>query len=198
MTDYLWEPLTPLEVQAAFAPLGIDWWIAGGVAIDLFVGRKTREHGDIDVAALRRDVLRLKPLLDAWDVCVAHDGALTPWEGSELVADQHQFWVRRRGAEPWSFEILLEYTDGNDLVYRRDPRLRAPLKAIGHRTPDGIPYLAPEICLLYKSMRTIPDPAERNEADFEVALPSLDDRARASLRDALTILDADHPWIQRL
>ena len=199
MTDYVWQPLTPHEVQATFAPLGIDWWIAGGVAIDLFVGRKTREHGDIDVAALRRDVVKLRALLDAWDVCIAHQGVLTPWDGADLTPEQHQFWVRRRGAEAWSFEILLEATDGNDLVYRRDARVRAPLTAICRRTPDGISYLAPEICLLYKSTAT--DAARytaRNFADFDVALPVLNGFARAWLREALNIINPEHPWIPRL
>lgn len=199
MTDYLWEPLTPHEVQATFAPLGVDWWIAGGIAIDLFVGRKTHDHGDIDVATLRRDVLRLAPLLRAWDVCIAHDGALMPWDGAELTPEQHQFWVRRRGAEAWAFEILLEYTDGDELVYRRDARARAALTMVGMRTQDGIPYLAPEICLLYKSATGAGGTmVARNEADFGVTLPLLDDRARAWLRDTLAVLDAEHRWLQRL
>lgn len=199
MADFLWEPLTPSEVRAAFAPLGIQWWIAGGVGIDLFIGRKTREHGDIDVAVLRRDELGLRPLLDAWDVCIAHDGSLTPWDGGELAEEQHQFWVRRRGAKAWAFEILLEQTEGDELLYRRDPRVRAPLATIGRCTRDGIPYLAPEICLLYKSHAT--DAARytaRNNTDFEVALPVLDEAARAWLRAALVVINPAHAWISRL
>jgi len=33
----------------------IDYWLFGGWAVDFWVGRVTREHDDIDVAAWRRD-----------------------------------------------------------------------------------------------------------------------------------------------
>jgi hypothetical protein len=199
VTDYIWHPLTPSEAQAVFAPLAIDWWIAGGVAIDLFVGRTTRAHGDVDVAVLRRDVLRLAPLLAEWDVCIAHSGGLTPWDGTELAPEHHQFWARRPWADAWSYEILLEHTESNDWLYRRDTRVRMPLARIGRRTSDGLPYLAPEVCLLYKSPPvTVGDVAERNAADFDVASPLLDERARTWLRDALPVASPGHPWVARL
>ena len=50
-----WQPWHPREVAAFFAELDAPWWIAGGWAIDLFLGRQTREHEDIDVQILRRD-----------------------------------------------------------------------------------------------------------------------------------------------
>ena len=196
MTDYVWDPVLPREVAAVFSPLGIDWWIAGGVAIDLFAGRTTREHGDIDVAILRRDVAYLRPLVDSWEIRIAHDGALTPWRGEQLTPQQHQFWVRRPGVEPWSFEILLEATDGANWIYRRDDRIRRSVDTIGRRTRDGLPYLAPEICLLYKS--PLPLTIDRNNADFETASPLLDEAARAWLRTALTTLSPEHPWLERL
>ncbi len=51
------------EVQlAAIASIGraldqeaIDYWLFGGWAVDFWVGRVTREHDDIDVAAWRND-----------------------------------------------------------------------------------------------------------------------------------------------
>ena len=94
MSDDVWNPLSPQQSAEVFDPLGIAWWIAGGIAIDMFVGRTTREHGDIDVAVLRHDTLALAPLLTEWDVCIAHDGKLIPWSGETLPPDMHQFWVR--------------------------------------------------------------------------------------------------------
>ncbi|KJE23523.1 Aminoglycoside-2''-adenylyltransferase [Frankia torreyi] len=49
-----WEPTDPPEVTVLFAVLAEPWWIAGGYAIQSAVGRGLREHGDIDVAVLRR------------------------------------------------------------------------------------------------------------------------------------------------
>ena len=43
----------PPAKAAAIAPA--PWFIAGGWAIDLFLGRKTREHADVDFALSRLD-----------------------------------------------------------------------------------------------------------------------------------------------
>ena len=48
-----WLPLTIDEVQDRFARFDADWWIAGGHAIDLFVGWVTRPHDDIASSAAR-------------------------------------------------------------------------------------------------------------------------------------------------
>ena len=194
--DYVWQPLSINESASLFAAYGRPWWIAGGWAIDLFVGRTTRAHGDIDLATLRRDQGGLWTLLrDEWDVHVADSGSLTPWDGLPLVAPQHQFWVRRRGAGVWAFEVLLEDTDGDEWVYRRDERVRAPLTALGRQTDGGVPYLAPEIALHYKSNRADVD---RNAADFDVVAPLLDADARRWLRGAVAVASPEHPWIARL
>ena len=195
MTAYVWSPLSPTQVAAVFDRLEIAWWIAGGVAIDMFVGRATREHGDLDVAMLRRDVAGLVSLLDEWDIQIAHDGVLTPWDGAPLGEEMHQFWVRPRGADAWVFEILLERSEGDDWLYRRDARLRKPIAEIGRRSAEGIPYLATEICLLYKSPRLN---VARNQADFDSAAPMLDSGARSWLRESVKTLDAQHAWLPLL
>ena len=43
----------------------------------------------------------------------------------------------------------IEFTEGDEWVYRRDPMVRRPLANVGRVTADGIPYLAPEIVTLY-------------------------------------------------
>jgi len=103
-----------------FAPLSIPWWIASGWAIDLYLRRQTRAHADIDVSVLRADHQKLAALLDEFELHIAADGVLIPWSGDELVAEDHQFWVRRRGDEAWVFEILLEDHRGSEWQFRRD------------------------------------------------------------------------------
>jgi hypothetical protein len=195
VTEYVWDPLSPSQAAAIFERLEIAWWIAGGVAIDMFVGRGTREHGDLDIAMLRRDVGALVPLLDEWDVQIAHDGVLTPWDGAPLGEQIHQFWARPRGAAAWAFEILLEHSDGDDWLYRRDTRIRRPIADIGRRSAEGIPYLAAEICLLYKSPRLN---IARSQADFDSAAPLLGEVARRWLRAAVQMLDTEHAWLSLL
>ncbi|GHO61437.1 hypothetical protein KSC_003290 [Ktedonobacter sp. SOSP1-52] len=65
-------------------------------------------------------------------------------------------------------------TSDDQWLFRRDPRIRRPLAIVGHRTNDGIPYLAPEIQLLYKAKALRP----KDEADFARILPALDGKSR--------------------
>ena len=58
---------------------GVAATIAGGWAIDLFLGRQTRPHHDLDIQILRRDQAALRGLLADWDLHLAGDGRLQPW-----------------------------------------------------------------------------------------------------------------------
>src|SRR5262249_54808544 len=71
-----WHPVTPTEAAPWFADVRVAWWIAGGWALDLFLERQTREHGDLDVGVLRRDVEEVLRALRGWEIFEARDGAL--------------------------------------------------------------------------------------------------------------------------
>ena len=191
-----WDALTPHGAHELFRGFGAPWWVVGGWAIDLFVGRQTRTHGDIDLAVLRRDQGRLREHLSDWDIHVMHDGVLTAWEvDDELTAPRFQFWVRKAPGEAWSFEVMLEDEADGDWLFRRTPSVHLPLDRIGSVSPDGISYLNPEIALLYKANR--PE-IERNTADFLSAAPLLEEAQRRWLRDAIAMLYAGHPWLEHL
>jgi len=196
MADYLWEPLTPAEARDLFAAFRRAWWVAGGWALDLHLGVETRRHADIDLAIVRGDEVALPALLPGWEICVAHEGGLTPWAGdAPLRMPYHQFWVRREGAEAWSFEVLLEDHEDGEWLFRRDHRVRMPLDRFGRVTADGIPCVAPEVALLYKAKGY---EIEKHAADFDAAATSLDREAHAWLREALQVAHAGHPWLARL
>ena len=36
------------------------WFVCGGWALDLFIGKQTREHHDLDIGIFRRDQLALQ------------------------------------------------------------------------------------------------------------------------------------------
>jgi hypothetical protein len=84
----------------------LPWWNAGGWAIDLAVGRKTRPHDDLDIAVLRRDQLALVSVLDGWDIRLATEpGVLQPWGLRETVpAELHALWCRPNRDEDWAFD----------------------------------------------------------------------------------------------
>ena len=73
-----WQPFTVGVAARLLAGLPAPWWIAGGWALDLFVGRQSRAHDDLDVEVLRRDQFVLQRLLAGWDPRVAAGGLLRP------------------------------------------------------------------------------------------------------------------------
>jgi hypothetical protein len=46
---WAWESLTPADVAEIMRGFRAPRWICGGLALDLFVGRETRRHDDVDV-----------------------------------------------------------------------------------------------------------------------------------------------------
>jgi hypothetical protein len=81
------------------------WWVAGGWALDLFLGRRTRPHADLEISVLAADQRVLFEHLRGWDLRLAAPGAsLPPWDGSWIRPPFHGasvVWERR-----WSWRIL--------------------------------------------------------------------------------------------
>jgi len=185
-----WDPLGLDEAVALMRGFPAPWWIVGGWATDLFVGRETREHSDVDVVVRRADQGLLRDQFASWDVQIAHDGKLEPWVG-HLEPPRSGLWARSNANRAWQLQFILAQHDGDDWLYRHDDSIRLPLvDAIVHdRT--GIPFARPEIVLLSKARLV----REQDERDFEAALPLLDDASRTRL---LAWLPADHVWRARL
>lgn len=193
--DAEWRPLPRAELCPLLAALPATWWLAGGTALELFAGRSWRAHGDVDAGILRTDQSTVCRALPGWQRFAAKDGEL-----HELAADEraapgaNSVWCRREGETPFRFELLLDASDGDEWVFRRDPRVRLPLADLALRAADGCPYLRPEVQLLYKAKARRP----KDEADFAVVAPLLDARARDWLRAALALVAPGHDWIAEL
>jgi hypothetical protein len=192
-----WSPLSIAEVAAVFRPIPVKWWIAGGVALDLFLGETTRRHQDIGVLILRRDQLIVQEHLSEWDLFrtrAPKPPHLAPWpRGEFLEPPVNDVWMRRPGSEAWAFQIMLMETEGEDWVYRRLRSIRGKIAELGAETDDGIPYLAPEIQLLYKGRHEI---RRRDTLDLERVLPRLTmEKARWLLECLRLQYAAGHAWI---
>jgi hypothetical protein len=192
-----WDALSPADLATVFAGVAAIWWLAGGWALDLFLGRVTRPHDDIDVQILRRDHLRIRKALASWDMHAADPpGTLRPWPvNEELPASVHDVWCRRSPDEPWAFQLMIADTEGDDWVYRRDPRVRRPLGELsGPTSTRTMRVLTPDVQLLYKSKGLRP----KDQQDFDAVLSALTTRQRAWLRQALTTASPSHPWVAAL
>jgi len=192
-----WEPMTAEEASQLFGALSIPWWVAGGVALDLFVGRTTREHGDFDVLILRRDQLVMQEYLRGWDLHKTNQPGLKPWPAGEyLELGVNQVWCRRTPESLWALEIMFMDTVGDRWVYRRAPSIGGLVTSLGRKTPDGIPYLSPEIQLLYKARQ---EPEMKDQKDFNTVLPLLSETQKLWLQSALEVqFSGGHPWSRRL
>lgn len=189
-----WEPMHPREATRLLASLASRWWIAGGWALDLFAGKESRPHADLDIGILRREAGQVIEALPDWELFEAQDGGLLRLEQREPRAQVNSLWCRPRGASRWVFELLLDDSAGDTWVFRRRREIRRPLAEAIRFDRSRIPYLAPEIGLLYKARR----PRAADELDFRNVAPRLDDGARAWLHGALARVEPDHPWLEAL
>jgi len=173
---------------------GARWAIAGGWAIDLFLGFPTRPHADVDIAVLRRDQHRLRARLEGALVSKVAARRLSPWGSEELlVSPVHE--VHARWTDGAHLEFLLNEDDpvSAEWVYRRDARIRRSLDDTFHHNGE-FPYLAPEVVLLYKSKA----PGPKDEADFTSVRPRLTSEQCKWLREAIASLSPAHRWVEIL
>ncbi len=194
--DYNWDPLSVDEVKNVFKPFKHRWWIAGGWAIDLFLGKQTRKHEDIDVLVRRDDQLEVQKLLSDWDLWAADPpGTLKPWPKGEFLRKGLQdIWGRKTAKDPWQIQIMLFDTENEEWIFKRDESIRRNLKSISIKSKDGISLLAPEIQLLYKSKSL----RAKDQQDFENALKAMSDDQKTWLKEAFKVYKEGHLWLNHL
>jgi hypothetical protein len=191
------KPLSPDEVADELNGLPCRWWIAGGWAIDLHIGRQSRAHADIDVLILRDDHLAVQRHLAGWDFHAADPpGTLRHWaEGEILKPTVHDVWCRRSPSSSWSLQLMIDETENDQWVYRRDARIRRPVPDLDGPASNSVRrVLTPEIQLLYKSAQ----PRDKDEGDFHAVLEDLHAPQRRWLQESLTLVSPGHPWLERL
>jgi len=196
--DYLnWNPLSLDEVITLLTNLEIPWAIAGGYAIELFVGSSFRSHSDIDILIERKDQLRLQEYLSSWQLYRAALPGLTYWEQGEFLQGKYKdIWARPDAKSPWRLQIMLFDTERSSWIFKRDPSIRGELVHMWKSHEKGIYYLAPEIQLLYKAKTEI---IEKDQLDFDKAAPLLDANAKKWLLSCLQKrFPEGHLWIQLL
>jgi hypothetical protein len=186
-----WRAWRPEQAAAQLSGVGIDWCVVGGWAIDLWLGRETRPHEDLEIEILRDDFPAIRERLSAFQLHRVGDGEAHELGPGEIPEPPHyQNWVLDPHEDAWRMDIMLQPGDARTWMFRRDPTLRAPRsRMIGSR--DGIRFLKPEGVLLYKAKARRP----KDEADFRVCLPFLDEAARSWLGEALAHAHPDHAWI---
>ncbi|CAA9347822.1 MAG: hypothetical protein AVDCRST_MAG34-1360 [uncultured Nocardioidaceae bacterium] len=192
-----WKPMTPSEVAGLLGGVDFPWWVAGGWAIDLFLGRQTRDHDDIDVLILRDDQGAMQQALSGWDLHAADPpGSLRHWRAGEVLsAGVHDIWCRRDPGSPWSLQIMIDDAQDGMWQYRSDNRITRPVSELdGNAVGDAARVLAPEVQLLQKSR----SPRPKDEADFRAVRRMLGIDQRDWLVSSLTLVSPTHHWLTQL
>ena len=148
-----WAPRTPQDAAALLEGYDGPWWIAGGWAVEAFTG-VPRAHDDVDPSIPRSDVAALRRHLAGRSTSGRRTTArLRPAGGgdaTEVAPTCENLWLRRSGADPWEYDVILMSTSPTTWTFKRDPRISLPLREILWDS-DGITYLRPEVQLLHKA-----------------------------------------------
>jgi len=184
----------PELVAAIMDHVGVWWAVAGGWAIDLWLGEQTRDHHDVEVVVRRRDQHVVHAALDARSELFALDppgSGWRPWSGVPIEAPAFQLQARSASDE---FDIFTETVDDIHWHFRRDDRIVTGSDDAAVLSASGIPIVRPEIQLLYMAKSTDP----KNLHDFEMVRPHLAADAAAWLTGALHVTLPGHRWLEQL
>jgi Aminoglycoside-2''-adenylyltransferase len=192
-----WLAWRPDEVARLLADVRVPWYVAGGWALELFLGGGHREHDDLEIAAPNSRFDEVADALGALEIFLITDRTeATPLaEARDRFFDTHQTWVREPATGFWRFDVFREPSDGDEWICRREPKLRMPYARLIEWTDDGIPYGRPEAILLMKAKHS---KLEKNERDLEATLPRLDGERREWLRGAVAQVHPAHEWLEAL
>jgi len=184
-----------------FGNHSFDWSVCGGGAIDLFLGKQTRIHKDLDIAVYWED----RNSIIAFQI---------PFEKRNLfcfTAKEYRCRLEPYGDDMYRFSF--EKKEQNDFTYveflfnqRDDEYFYLPGDGNVKRNlnnalleSNGVPYLAPEIVLFYKSSYLEGLDTFDHNQDFDHTLPFLDEEQKQWLRASLEKKYTNgHVWLQRV
>jgi hypothetical protein len=192
-----WAPLDPGGLAALMDGFDRPWWVVGGWSLQAFTG-VPREHADIDLSFLSRDVPAFRAhLRTGWTPWSNDGGTLRPLS-DRWPATPHpdsQIWVRRDAASPWVLDAPVTPDADGLWTNKRWSAHVCPVEEATWVAEDGIRYLRPEIALHFKARQR----REKDVHDLDAAWPLLSADARAWLLTAIRETEGpDHPWLGRL
>jgi hypothetical protein len=185
---------TPPEISQRLAGVTAPWYVAAGWALDLFRGRQTRRHSDLEIAIPAADFAEISGRFSGYIFDGVGQNCL--WEDAtpEVLAATHQTWLRDAASGDYLVDVIREPHEGQTWICRHDPTIRQPYDEIICHTADGIPYLAPELVLLFKAKHARP----KDQGDFEGALPELSPAQRKRLVELIGHVYPEHRWLAEL
>lgn len=187
-----WAPLEPNAVARLLGSTSVRWWLSGGAALDLWLGRTIRPRPNIDVSVVAADLVELvrdlPPGFSAW-VPDDGDAAVTSFADIPTDADPQPVRIRDDARNVWVLQVNVEDGAPRAWVYKRDPRLQLPWdRAV--LDIAGIPTGAPEVQLVWKALRPRPE----DDVDKDAVVAALSEDARAWYERAILSIHPHSSW----
>ncbi|RYE56189.1 MAG: amino acid transporter [Rhizobiaceae bacterium] len=190
-----WDAWHPAELAQRLAGVDRPWCVVGGWALDLWHGRETREHHDLEFTVLREDFDRFRRVLTGMAFYTVNSGVFEVLrEEAEPDPSISQVWCWDIAAARWRVDMMIEPGTPEIWICKRDHAITRPRGEIVGRSVEGVPYLGPSAILLLKAKHQRP----KDEADFDMALPLLETSEKAWLKSCLGRLYPEHDWNARL
>ena len=184
-----WKPWTIEKIAENFA--GLEWVLAGGYALELFVGENYRKHADIDILVKRDYQKKLLDRIEKSRMFVATDDKLSPFEENLFYEFPVQdIWVLDESFSAWCLQIMLYDVADGFWIYKRDRNIKLSHDLLFWKK-DGIKAIKPEVQLLYKSKSI----RIKDEIDFQKVSKRLSKKAKLWLSNALKQCYGRHQWI---
>jgi hypothetical protein len=184
-----WDSWEPAVLAGRLEGVGVPWYVAGGWAVDLHLGGRRREHEDLEIGVPEAHFDAIADRFGELEFHVAGGGEVVPVNPAAM-AEHHQTWAWDPAAGRWRFDVFREPHENHVWISRRDPRLRRPYANLIRHDRNRIPYLSPEVVLLFKAKHRRP----KDEDDYAALAPVLTVAERAWLDDALDMVHPGHPW----
>jgi len=199
---------------------GFQYAFCGGFALDIHIGQITRLHGDIDVSAFTEDRNKVITFMRSQEWS-AYEGSgngtvhLIENINDQMLINPNVFFVKNNcdifhieyidnniykcdidKIDKFDFiEFLFDKRNDTEFIYPRNNKISRKLeKAVLYK--NNIPYLSPELVLLYKSTDL---KRNENKQDFNIVVPYLSDDSKEWLYYSLiTAFPKGHEWILSL
>jgi hypothetical protein len=208
------------------------WFLCGGWAVDAWLGRQTREHGDVDITVFHDDQRAIFDQLAGWHM-IADDiepdtsPDRPPWDGQVLDPEHRWTWPKTpahiharpageanlaaltawtnppysKATDDFNLEVMINERAGSDWLVNPEPRIARPIELCVRESPAGLPTAVPEVLMFFKATAYWGGgkyPRAADEADFLALLPHLAEEGRQWLRNAISRLVPEHPWLPQL
>jgi hypothetical protein len=182
---------TPGEVADRLSGIDTPWYVAAGWALDLFRGVQTRTHGDIEIAIPAAGFPEVRERFPEYVFYAVGSGRPLASAAPEALAETHQTWLHDPKTGNYLLDVFREPHDGDTWICRHNSTIRLPYSDVILRTRDGIPFLAPELVLLFKAKHVRP----KDQADFDRTIPHMTGAQRKILAELVARTYPGHRWL---